>query len=124
MLDMANMPMPPITEEEYLLERQAETKSEFFEGQMFAMSGGSFNHSVVASKICALLDGQVPPGCRTFNSDMRIKASVTRLYTYADGGVVCGEPQFADDQQDVLLNPVLIVEVLSPSSEGHDRGKK
>ena len=122
---MASMPVSPLTEEQYLhLEREAETKSEFHDGQMFAMAGGSPNHSFLASEIGALLRSQMPLGCRTFNSDLRIKVAAARLYTYADCSVICGDLQYANDQRDVVLNPLLIVEVLSPSTEGYDRGKK
>jgi Uma2 family endonuclease len=120
---MASLPGSPLTEEEYLrLERLAETRSEFHDGQMFAMAGGSPNHSLLGTTMTALLHPKVPPGCRTFNSDLRIKVAGTGLYTYSDGGVFCGEPEFAEG--DTLLNPVLIVEVLSPSTEAYDRGRK
>lgn len=119
---MATQPSS-LTEEQYLqLERAAEARSEFHDGQMFAMAGGSFNHSILASRIGSLLDRQLPSGCRVFNSDMRIKVSKGGLYTYADCGVLCGDPQLSGN--DNLLNPVLIVEVLSPSTEAYDRGAK
>jgi Uma2 family endonuclease len=122
---MASVPVSPLSEEEYLhLERNAEIKSEFFDGHMFAMAVGSFNHSQLGAQIAVVLAPRIQKGCRVFNSDMRIKIGDAGLYTYSDGGVVCGEPQFADRQRDILLNPVLIVEVLSPSSERYDRGKK
>lgn len=122
---MASLPDPLLTEEQYLhLEREAETKSEFHDGQMFAMAGGSLNHSLLATRISALLDRQVPLECRTCNSDLRIKVARAGLYTYPDCSVICGEPKYFGDQQDVVLNPLLIVEVLSPSTEGYDRGKK
>jgi Uma2 family endonuclease len=122
---MASLPDAPLTEEQYLrLEREAEFKSEFFEGQVFAMSGGSPNHALLSAKITSLFDRQLPPGCRVFSSDLRIKASAARLYTYADCTVICGELQLFSDQKDVVLNPLLIAEVLSPSTEGYDRGKK
>lgn len=122
---MASLPATPLTEEQYLqIERGALNKSEFHDGQMFAMSGGSLNHSLLATRIAVLLDRQMPPGCRVFNSDLRIKVAAAGLYTYADCGVFCGKPEFAGDHRDVILNPLLIVEVLSPSTEGYDRGKK
>jgi Uma2 family endonuclease len=122
---MASLHATPLTEEQYLqIERMAETKSEFHDGQMFAMAGGSPNHSLLAARIGALLDRQVSPECRIFNSGLRIKVASAGLYTYADCSVVCGELQFSGDQHDGLLNPLLIVEVLSPSTEGYDRGKK
>jgi Uma2 family endonuclease len=122
---MASLPDTPLTEEQYLrLEREAEFKSEFFDGQMFAMSGGSPNHALLSNSIGAILRQQVPAGCRVFGSDLRIKASAARLYTYADCSVICGDLQLFSDQKDVVLNPLLIAEVLSPSTEGYDRGKK
>jgi Uma2 family endonuclease len=122
---MAGMPVSPLTEEQYLhLEREAEMKSEFHDGQIFAMSGGSLNHSLLTTRMIALLDRQTPPGCRSFNSDLRLKVAAVGLYTYPDWGMFCGKPQFVGDQRDVILNPLLIGEVLSPSTEGYDRGKK
>jgi len=122
---MASIPLSPLTEEQYLeLEREAEAKSEFHDGQMFAMSGGTLNHSLLGTRMAALLDRHTPPGCRAFNSELRIKVAAAGLFTYADCGVFCGEPQFAGDRRDIILNPSLIVEVLSPSTEGYDRGKK
>ena len=122
---MASLSTTPLTEEQYLqIERQAETKSEFHDGQMFAMSGGSPNHALLTNRMGAILDRQVPVGCRVFSPDLRIKVAAAGLYTYADCSVLRGEPRFSGDSQDCLLNPVLIVEVLSPSTEGYDRGKK
>ena len=80
---------------------------------MFAMAGGSLNHSLLANRIGAILDRQ-PPGCRVFNADLRIKVTSAGLCTYAECGVPCGKLQLHGKQQDVLLNPLLIVAVLSP----------
>jgi Uma2 family endonuclease len=122
---MASLPVTPLTEQQYLeIERAAETKSEFHDGQMFAMAGGSLNHSLLANAMGALLHSRIPPGCHVFNSDLRIRVERAGLFTYPDCGVFCGKPQFAGDQRDIILNPLLIVEVLSPSTEGYDRGKK
>jgi Uma2 family endonuclease len=122
---MATLPDAPLTEEQYLqIERLAEFKSEFHDGRMYAMSGGSPNHALLSAKMCALLDHGLPAGCRVFSSDLRIKVAPAGLYTYPDCSVVCGELQTFSDQKDVVLNPLLIVEVLSPSTEGYDRGKK
>jgi Uma2 family endonuclease len=122
---MATLSDTPLTEEQYLiLEREAEFKSEFHDGRMFAMAGGSPNHALLSAKICAALDPQMPKGCRVFSSDLRIKATTVGLYTYADCTVICGELQTFSDKKDVVLNPLLIVEVLSPSTEAYDRGKK
>ncbi len=122
---MASLPDSPLSEEEYLrIERLAETKSEYHDGRMYPMSGGTYSHSALSTRMCVLLDRGLPRGCRTLNSDMRIKVAPRRMYTYADALVICGEPQFAGDQKDIILNPLLIVEVLSPSTESYDRGTK
>jgi Uma2 family endonuclease len=115
-----------VTEAEYLvLERKAEFKSEFFDGEMFAMAGGSLRHSLIATNLAGefrnLLKGH---RCLPFNSDLRVKVEATGLFTYPDLSVVCGEPQFADVQPDTITNPTVIVEVLSDSTEAYDRGKK
>lgn len=120
---MASLPDAPITEEQYLeSERLAEFKSEFHDGRMFAMSESSVNHALLSARIGALLYHRVPDWCRIFNGSLRIKAD--GLYTYADCTVTCGDLETFSDQNDVVLNPLLIVEVLSPSTEGYDRGKK
>ena len=92
---MAGLPATPLTEDEYLrIERQAEYKSEFHDGQMFAMSGGSPNHALLSNRIGALLDRQAPPGCRVFSSNLRIRVGSARLYTYPDCSVICGDLQY------------------------------
>jgi Uma2 family endonuclease len=122
---MASLPTQRLTEEEYLrIERQAQEKSEFHDGQVFAMAGGTDNHAQLANTIGALLYNHVPPGCRVYNSDLRVNIRESRTFTYPDCSVVCGEPQFSSERRDNLMNPLLIVEVLSPSSENYDRGKK
>jgi Uma2 family endonuclease len=122
---MATLPDSPLTEEQYLqIEREAETKSEFHDGRMFGMSGGSPNHALLSGAILALLFRQMPPGCRVFSPDLRIKVAPAGLYTYPDCSVICGDLEFSGDQNDVVTNPLLIVEVLSPSTEDYDRGKK
>jgi Uma2 family endonuclease len=114
------------TPAEYLaLERKAETKSEYFDGEIFAMSGVSREHSLLALNLASYLHGQLSNGpCETHVSDMRVRVSPTGLYTYPDIVAVCDEPRFEDDQVDTLLNPTLVVEVLSPSTEAYDRGRK
>src|SRR4029077_15376648 len=76
------------------------------------------------NRIGALLDRKLPPECRVFNADLRIKVASSGLYTYPDCSVICGDLQYANKQLDVVLNPLLIVEVLSPSTQDYDRGKK
>jgi Uma2 family endonuclease len=112
-----------LTEEQYLtIERAAEFRSEFLDGEMFAMSGGSTNHARLQTNILVEISiGLRGSACEAFGSDFRIKIS-SRMYTYPDVSVVCGEPRVAGD--DNLLNPVVIFEGLSPSTERHDRGLK
>lgn len=123
---MSALQKPFLTPDQYLeIERQAEYKSEYHSGQMFAMAGASREHNLIIASIVRrlgnLLDGRP---CETYPSDMRVLVSATGLYTYPDVSVVCGEPEFADARGDVLLNPLIIVEVLSPSTEPYDRGAK
>ncbi len=115
-----------ITAADYLaMERQSPSKSEYLNGRIYAMSGASRNHNRItfnlARRIGNQLDGKP---CQGYVSDMRVKVSPTGLYTYPDVVVVCGEPRFEDDQVDTLLNPKVIIEVLSESTEKYDRGEK
>jgi len=123
------MPQPAktyITPEEYLaLERQAEYKSEYHAGEVFAMTGASRRHSLLAlsigGKLYAKLLGRP---CEVYSGDMRVHVPATGLYTYPDVVAVCGEPQFEDEFVDTLLNPVLLVEILSKSTARYDRTSK
>ena len=111
---------------EYLaLERRAATKSEFFAGEIFAMTGASRSHNLIVINLGRELSLQLKERpCETYSSDMRVKVNATGLYTYPDLAVVCEPPRFDDEQKDTLLNPTLIIEVLSISTEGYDRGRK
>ncbi len=115
-----------VTPEEYLArERAAETKSEYYGGHIFAMADGSEEHNLICSNLVRLLGNQLAPrGCRTYTSDMRVLVEESGLYTYPDVTVVCGKPQFASDRHDTLVNPLVVVEVVSPSSREYDRGYK
>ncbi|EDN69910.1 protein of unknown function DUF820 [Beggiatoa sp. PS] len=115
-----------LTPAEYLaIERQAKYKSEYFEGEIFAMSGASPEHNQITINIVGELYAQLKKRpCRVFMSDMRVKVSPTGLYTYPDVVAFCDPPCFDDKQKDTLLNPNVIIEVLSDSTEGYDRGKK
>ena len=115
-----------ITPEEYLaIERQAAYKSEYFNGEMFAMSGASPRHVLIVTNVVAELRRQLKQRpCTVYSTDLRVKVSPTGLYTYPDVIVVCTQPQFNDEQKDTLLNPTLIVEVLSESTKDYDRGEK
>lgn len=116
----------PLTEEQYLaIERAAEFKSEFHGGEMFAMSGGSFEHSLIITNILGELRVRLKGRpCAPFESNLRLKITSSGLYTYPDAMVICGPPEFVDGHRDMVVNPTVIVEVLSPSSEAYDRGKK
>lgn len=117
---------PSMTPEEYLkFERESEEKHEYFAGEIFAMTGASLNHNVITLNVGAMLHAQLRKRpCTVYPSDMRVKTPLRTLYTYPDISVVCGTPQLEDDKFDTLLNPIVIIEVLSPSTEMYDRGKK
>lgn len=119
-------PQTLLTPEAYLAaERQAANRSEYFNGQVFAMAGASREHVAIVANLTYLLVGQFKGRpCSTMGNDMRLKVSETSLYTYPDLMALCGEPLFDDDQRDTLLNPTLIVEVLSDGAEPYDRGDK
>ena len=115
-----------LTVEEYLaIERQAPCKSEYFNGEMFAMAGASRRHNLIALNIGAELRAQLQQRpCEVYTSDMRVKISRTGLYTYPDVVVACDEPRFEDADVDTLLNPIVLVEVLLPSTADYDLGGK
>ncbi len=123
---MSTQPKSFLTPEQYLeIDRQAERKSEYWQGEMFAMSGAAEPHNLILPNIIVQIHPQLRTrDCRTYSNDMRVRVSTTGLYTYPDMVVVCGAPQFLDARRDTLLNPTLIVEVLSPSTEAYDRGRK
>jgi Uma2 family endonuclease len=120
---VASNPVTKVTEEQYLaMDRAAEFRSEFLDGEIIAISGGSMRHARLQQNISAGLDTPSRDrGCEVFGSDFRVRVS-RRMYTYPDVSVVCGEPVLADENQDILLNPVVIFEILSPSTEKYDRG--
>src|SRR6266849_2096693 len=123
---MSAQPQPRLTPEQYLeIERAAEFRNEYYNGRMYAMSGGSHPHAIVIGNLAfALRSGLGKRPCLVTPIDLRVRVAPTGLYTYPDVVVVCGEPRYADDQRDTLLNPILLIEVLSPSTEAYDRGFK
>lgn len=123
---MAAQPHTRLTEEEYLtIEREAEIKSEYYDGHMQAMSGGSASHAQIAVNLAAEFRAALrDKRCSVLSSDLRVRVTPARFYTYPDVTVVCGEMKFADDQKDTLLNPTLLIEVLSNSTESRDRSFK
>ncbi|HEX8231344.1 MAG TPA: Uma2 family endonuclease [Chloroflexia bacterium] len=117
---------PYYSPEQYLaLERKAQSRSEYVNGGIYAMSGASREHNLISLNIAGELRAQLRgQPCEVYISDMRVKVSATGMYTYPDVVAVCSEPVFEDAQVDTLTNPTVIVEVLSPSTEGYDRGEK
>lgn len=115
-----------VTPEEYLaVEREAETKSEYLNGAVYAMTGASINHIRVVSNLTRELSTQLlARQCDVLPSEMKVRMPDSQKFFYPDVTVVCGEPQFHDGRTDVILNPVLLVEVLSKSTEAFDRGAK
>lgn len=115
-----------MTVEEYLaFERASEEKHEFVDGEIFAMSGGTYEHSTIAQSVGAILRmALLGRRCAVQNSDIKIFIPATERFVYPDAAVVCGRPEFKDEKREVLLNPRVIVEVLSPSTEDYDRGDK
>ncbi len=114
------------TPQEYLaLERKSETRNEYYNGEIFAMAGASREHNLIAGNLFRDIGNQLEDRpCETYMNDMRVWIEATGLYTYPDVVVVCGEPRFQDREVDTLLNPTVIVEVLSPTTEAYDRGDK
>ena len=116
-------PHPKLTAAEYLaFERQAENKSEFLNGEMFAMSGASFKHNLIVSNLLRELGNALRArACDVLPPDMRVHFPATGLYN-PDVTVVCGNAEFVDDEFDTLTNPTVLVEVLSPPTADYDRG--
>jgi Uma2 family endonuclease len=115
-----------VTPEQYLAaERKAAFKSEYFDGYITAMSGASREHNRIAGNFYYEIRNKLENRpCEAFIGDLRVRVNATGLYTYPDVIVVCGEPEFLDAELDTLLNPTVIVEVLSPTTESYDRGAK
>lgn len=110
---------------EYLaLEDESPIRHEYLDGEIYAMAGGSPDHAALAAAVIGILAGQLSPGCRSFTSDLRVRIPATGLSTYPDVAVVCGRTQRADDDALAIVNPVLLVEVTSSSTEDYDHGEK
>ncbi|HZZ77947.1 MAG TPA: Uma2 family endonuclease [Gemmataceae bacterium] len=115
-----------LTPQEYLVrERAAAFRSEFYQGEMFAMAGASWEHTLIKDNVAFECNDQLRDGpCCVLTSDLRVKVDATGLYTYPDVIIVCDNPEFEDDILDTLINPRVLMEVLSDSTEKYDRGKK
>jgi len=120
------------TAEDYLaLERQSDERHQYVDGQLYAMAGESPAHSAICFNLIAILGTQLRgTRCRGYSPNMKIRSGPLQrdqhsgMFSYADVTVVCGEPRFHDEHRDVLLNPTVLVEVLSPGTEVFDRGEK
>lgn len=123
---MGAIPKSKMTPQEYLeFERKSEEKHEYFDGEIFAMAGAKRRHNLANSNFSGIIWQHLKgKSCESYSNDMRVFIPSTGLYTYPDLVVVCGEPNFQDDVFDTLLNPSLIIEVLSETTETYDRGKK
>ena len=123
---MSSQPQPRLSPEKYLeIERKAQVKSEYYAGEMFAMAGATYRHNLITFNIGGELRTRLRGrNCRVTGTDMRVCTGPEGLYSYPDIIVICDEPRFLDNQFDTLLNPVMIVEILSPSTKDYDRGSK
>ncbi len=123
---MSAQPETQLSPEAYLrLERQRPYKSEYLAGQVYALAGGSHRHNMIVANVLAALHSQLRRRpCIVYPSDLRVHVPGVKYYTYPDVSVACDPLHFADDEQDTLLNPVVLIEVLSRSTENYDRGRK
>ncbi|WAC09986.1 Uma2 family endonuclease [Dyadobacter pollutisoli] len=114
------------SEKEYLeLEREAEYKSEYYRGEIFAMAGASYDHNRIKENLSIEIGVFFKDkSCQSFSSDMRLHIPQTGLYTYPDLLILCGKPELLDDQADTIMNPTALIEVLSKTTSGYDRGEK
>ncbi|HYW74639.1 MAG TPA: Uma2 family endonuclease [Pyrinomonadaceae bacterium] len=118
--------LPTMSAEQYLrLERASEDRHEFVDGIVYAMAGESPDHSTICYNLAGITHAQLTDKpCRGFSPNMKVRTNIGDLYAYPDLMIICGEPKFHDKKGDVLLNPTVIFEVLSPSTERYDRGEK
>ncbi len=124
---MAINPQTKLTPAEYLAFERAQTdaKHEYVDGEILAMAGASHEHNRIVSNVMGMLYNQLRGRpCDHYGGDMRVKIPATGLYTYPDITALCDEPQFEDEEVDTLLNPSVIIEVLSDTTEAYDRGAK
>lgn len=123
---MASLPTKRYTPEEYLeRERLADYKSEYYSGEIFAMGGATRTHNLIAGNVFAAIKGKLgEKPCEVYMNHIRVQGRSAAQYSYPDVVVVCGQPLFLDSREDTLLNPPVIIEVLSPSTEAFDRGGK
>ncbi|MPZ17485.1 MAG: Uma2 family endonuclease [Luteitalea sp.] len=124
------MPLPQATSfssvAEYLaFERQAECRHEYLDGQIYALAGESLEHSAINANVMIRLGVQLEgKPCRVLSPNMKVRTATEGLYAYPDVSLVCGDPRVHDERRDILINPTVIIEILSPSTEAYDRGEK
>jgi Uma2 family endonuclease len=106
------------------LENLAEYKSEYYHGEIFAMSGASFNHNTIAVNLIHALHSARKKSCRVFSSDMKVQLEKDKHYAYPDVSIVCGHIEFVENRDDMIANPTVIIEILSESTKDYDRGSK
>jgi Uma2 family endonuclease len=123
---MSTVPKTLMTEAEYLaFERASETRHEYSRGEIFAMAGASESHNLASGNLFVAVQLELrDKPCRAYTHDMRVFAAESRSYVYPDLVVACPPIEFKDEKRDTLLNPHVVVEVLSPSTESYDRGRK
>ncbi len=123
---MSSLPKHRYSAEEYLaIERETEYKREFVAGEIFAMGGASPKHGLIAGNTAGELRNRLrETNCQVYTADLRIQAEADRAYLYPDVVVVCGRPEYRDSRRDTVTNPLVIVEVLSPTTRNYDRGDK
>jgi len=123
---MATQTIPRLTEAEYLaLDRANPYRSEYIGGEMFAMAGGTLRHAALAARCIVELNSRLAGrGCTVFSSDARVRTPRTASHVYPDVSVVCGEVRTQPNASDVLINPAIVVEVLSPTTRDYDKGAK
>lgn len=113
------------TYEDYLrLENESPVKHEFCDGEIFAMAGGTPEHGLLSAEVISMIRAQLPEGCRVMTSDVRVRIEASDLTTYPDATVVCGPLQRSAKDEHAVVNPMLLVEVTSASTEDYDRGEK
>jgi Uma2 family endonuclease len=115
-----------IDPQDYLaMERRSETRHEYYDGEIFALAGATEQHNIIVSNVLSAIHTQFKNRpCRVYVNEMKVKIEKTGLYTYPDIVAICGNSIFEDERTDILLNPMVIIEVLSDSTEAYDRGKK
>jgi Uma2 family endonuclease len=112
--------------EDYLaFEREAQTKHEYLDGEIYAMAGGRSQHNQIGFNVTGEFRQQLKGrNCRGYTADQKVRSDPQGMFSYLNITIVCGEPVFHDQQQDVVLNPTVIIEVLSPTTEAYDRTEK